>query len=895
MRKLTSLLVLISLVSNAALGSGELKPGPNGIISSGPVSVGTVSAPSSKAVLDLVSTTKGFLPPRMTTTQKNAITSPATGLIVFDTTLNSLQIYNGSAWVTAGAGGISYAADTGSANAYAIAPTPAALAYTTGDMYSFKVTNSNTTSSTLNVSSLGTKNIKTPQVANLPANALIANAIALVVYDGTQFQLINQQDPTRVSPLTTKGDVHTFSTVDARHGVPGDYGAFVADSGSTDNWRNVTYSQVSNGGINKNYVQYADFENNATTGWTATGCATVTNGLCLSVGSGAAAFSSSNGGRAKGANTNSPAINSASSISGTYSLNLATTGAGVIGDGYVSSLLPIDPSDAAKVLTYKFNYKVSSGTPVMGGTATDTYAVAIYSPADNAWLSATPSFAVTQGTGVGTAQGSFQTNSTTTSVQIFIYSPVAPTGTSSLLLDDFYIGPAARTYGAAVTDSTSFTPTGSWSANTTYTAWWWRKGDKLGMKVNIALAGAPTSATLTVNLPSGLTIDTSKLPATPGNVIFPSQLGGVSAAHGFVGFVGYSSTTAVSTSYILDGSTASIMNNSGITQAAPYTFANGDHITFTVEDIPISGWSSNVQVSSDADTRVVTAKGRRQAGSLTVTAATPLEIILDTSLKDTHGALNISNGRFTAPVPGTYIVSFTALISMGATAAASIQAYILKNGTGGNLGINDLSALTNSKDYSLTGTASVDLNAGDYVSLWVNSVTQNVTVNSNATNDYTTMSVFRLSGPAQIAASESVNAKYELSASSAIADATVLNFSNKIFDSHNAVTTGASWKFTAPSSGVYQVSAGARTVAIASGAVTRNFGLTVFKNGSSDTAICQTSSKTTSSTVQSCYGTNIIKLVAGDFIDIRPISDDGTNNSSATQKETFISILRVGN
>jgi hypothetical protein len=49
------------------------------------------------AILTIDSTTKGFLPPRMTTTQKNAITAVA-GLVVYDSTTNKLQCYNGSTW-----------------------------------------------------------------------------------------------------------------------------------------------------------------------------------------------------------------------------------------------------------------------------------------------------------------------------------------------------------------------------------------------------------------------------------------------------------------------------------------------------------------------------------------------------------------------------------------------------------------------------------------------------------------------------------------------------------------------------------------------------------------------------------------------------------------------------
>jgi len=62
-----------------------------------PISFGTGS-PSASACVDLTSTTKGFLPPRMTTTQKNAIASPATGLVLYDSTTNKLQCYNGSTW-----------------------------------------------------------------------------------------------------------------------------------------------------------------------------------------------------------------------------------------------------------------------------------------------------------------------------------------------------------------------------------------------------------------------------------------------------------------------------------------------------------------------------------------------------------------------------------------------------------------------------------------------------------------------------------------------------------------------------------------------------------------------------------------------------------------------------
>lgn len=55
---------------------------------------------AASAQLQADSTTKGFLPPRMTTAQKGAISSPATGLVVYDTDLDKLCVYTGAAWET---------------------------------------------------------------------------------------------------------------------------------------------------------------------------------------------------------------------------------------------------------------------------------------------------------------------------------------------------------------------------------------------------------------------------------------------------------------------------------------------------------------------------------------------------------------------------------------------------------------------------------------------------------------------------------------------------------------------------------------------------------------------------------------------------------------------------
>lgn len=70
--------------------------------SGGAVGVGTAT-PNVSAILDATSTSKGLLPPRMTAEQRDAILTPAAGLVIYNTTAKQLQVYDGSSW-TSGSG-----------------------------------------------------------------------------------------------------------------------------------------------------------------------------------------------------------------------------------------------------------------------------------------------------------------------------------------------------------------------------------------------------------------------------------------------------------------------------------------------------------------------------------------------------------------------------------------------------------------------------------------------------------------------------------------------------------------------------------------------------------------------------------------------------------------------
>lgn len=71
------------------------------VLTTGQVGIGT-PAPTASAILQIVSTTQGVMFPSMTTAQRLAIASPATGLLLYDITANILMSYNGTRWQEVG-------------------------------------------------------------------------------------------------------------------------------------------------------------------------------------------------------------------------------------------------------------------------------------------------------------------------------------------------------------------------------------------------------------------------------------------------------------------------------------------------------------------------------------------------------------------------------------------------------------------------------------------------------------------------------------------------------------------------------------------------------------------------------------------------------------------------
>ena len=96
LRKWISLVLVVfySFIANTLIGQNV------GINATG-------ASPDASAILDLSSTSKGLLVPRMTSAQRTAISSPATGLLVYDNTTGSFWYYSGSSWINLSAAGAS--------------------------------------------------------------------------------------------------------------------------------------------------------------------------------------------------------------------------------------------------------------------------------------------------------------------------------------------------------------------------------------------------------------------------------------------------------------------------------------------------------------------------------------------------------------------------------------------------------------------------------------------------------------------------------------------------------------------------------------------------------------------------------------------------------------------
>jgi len=532
-----------------------------------------------------------------------------------------------------------------------------------------------------------------------------------------------------------------------------------------------------------------------------------------------------------------------------------------LGEGVATTITP-NLADYTKPIQISFDY-----TFVTANAAEGDYTVWVYDVTNSQLIQPTP-FKIPSGIVAGQYRwmGQFQASATGVTYRVAIHQAAA---TSALLkFDNVVIGPLVQVFGAPISDWTAYTPGGSFT-NTTHTGFWRRAGDSMEIQIDGVLTGTPGAATFSVNLPSGYSIDTAKLSSVSTKVLgLASSLDSGTAAYAGQNVV-YASTTSVNVQQIGASATWS--------QAVPYTWAINDRFSLLFK-VPITGWGSSVVMSQDTDTRVVAAR----VGGDPASAADGAPIIFPSTVYDTHGAYNATTGRYTVPVAGIYNVY--GFMDAG-TASRIVKIYVDAVADAARLLLTDANG-------AMAFSAAVRVNAGQLID--IRPVGGTLDVTSNASLHFE-----RISGPATIAASESVNCLYESDTARSISHsaATTGQFlmEDKIFDSHGSYSTTTAI-FTSPVSGKYRVGAMVALAANASWDRNETLEIYLYKNGSLNRVMGGLYAQVVNTLIMETVGTTIVACLAGDTLEVRIFQNSGgAISTDATPQRNWVSYERIGN
>lgn len=563
-------------------------------------------------------------------------------------------------------------------------------------------------------------------------------------------------------------------------------------------------------------------------------------------------------------------------------------------EGVSIDLDTIEDADLGKVLEVSFDYKVSDNY------TDEDLQVWLYDITNSLLIQPTPyTIKKVSSSLVGRWVGHFQTPTDSSSYRLIIFlGSDSTTGSAwTLDLDSVSVSPVGRTYGAVVTDVQDLDGvTATWTTNTTIASRIGRIGDYARIILEWSVTGgAPDSADLEFTLP--LSIDTAKLATLVGD---ETVVGYGAALESGVGYYAvralYVDANTIRIAALQDdvGASSGYTGLLDVTQAIPFTWGDEDRGRVEIL-VPIAGWSSSTVVSSTADTRVVAATYQLTASNGNTSFASASDEIcdFDSKLIDTHGAVTTGTAwKFTAPVPGYYRVSASTMWANTTNLTDSILA-IYKNGS--RVSFVDRRG---SNSLGLSGSAVIQMDAGDYVDIRLNQTDSGAAArNIDTSSGRNIVSIERISGPAQIAASETVHAEYESNASQAIATttATIVNFEDKIRDTHGAVTTGSSWKFTAPRAGVYTINTHVLIADSSSWAAGETAFLTLFKNGSIYRELDFMEIEASGQYLIGLNGGVSTHLQAGDEITIKLEHTSGLQeNLDSNASNVWISILSQG-
>lgn len=612
----------------------------------------------------------------------------------------------------------------------------------------------------------------------------------------------------------------------------------------------------SGSGGSKNYITGGDFESG-------------------SIGSVFADTDATTGDLTGGSPTATIATTTTSPLSGTAS-GVYTPGAQYNG---WSALITLDREDLSSIQECEIAYEFGTYASYTDGDLK----AAVYDVTTGARLGIIEGENIPKVSGPYKHRFKFQTHYSSTSYRVGFVQSTATTSWASMKFE-IKCGPQITTRGAPATDWESWTPTGSWTTNTTYTGQRRQVGDAFEARVKVAVSGAPNATPLTINLPGGMSINTTKVVDTGQNHLGWFRLLDAGVGAGF-GFVNYSSTTSVSLNYAQTSSASDNNNIGSVSATAPMTWASGDYLV-AYFSVPIEGWSSSTLMSSaanDSINTVVMAYGPSNS------AAANAPIVFPNSYKDTVGGYSTSTGQFTAKASDFYRVT---VASDGAVAAAW-PLYVSVNGdttAGPNRPWIANPATTNGL---VTGSAVVWAETGQTIDV---RCTDTYGAGSSASN---VLQIERMNrGSNQIAASTTIAARYKTAAGQSLPNGTVtvIDFGTKDYDYRGSVTTGSSWRFVATEPGLYEVEANTYLSSGAAWAVGEEANLIIYKGGAQYSYLDTVPTVISHSQAIPMGGSDKVRLLAGEYIDIRVQHNVGTAISlTASGDQNHVAITRIGN
>jgi hypothetical protein len=608
---------------------------------------------------------------------------------------------------------------------------------------------------------------------------------------------------------------------------------------------------------------------------------------------------------------------SSGQLAGTYSLQTASSGAWSAGQGFITDAFTIDSEDKAKVITFKAYYSAISGSSNINfsGTSSNTFAIYVYDVTNSAWIQPAGVYGINQSSGAGYVTGTFQTTSNSTQYRLAVLAVNASAGAVTMYWDDFSFGPETSPIGVPAKDlallsvtatsliaATTTNPTfGTTSVNRVLAG---RIADRGLVKYEIIYTSAGTagSGDYLFSLPSGYSFDPNFVTyyttvEGSGDFSFRGSIVGKAGGdfQGNADFNGFCVAYDATRFRIFQQQIATATASNGVVSSATFAPVGTSGSYWCEIDAKMAGWSANVQMSNDTDTRVVACYAARTT-TQSIPNNTETTIIFNSVSFDTHGSYNNSTGTYTAFVSGYYQIE--ALVEFDGNATGQRYIHVYKNGTtkfnlayAGNLAT--VATIP-------TGSTTIQLNAGDtFVIQGFQNSGGALNIGSNG-NQYNHFSVFKLSGPSVIAASETVTASYVRTTTQTITNAAADNtmiYDSKLDDSHGGMNT-SNGRYSIPVSGKYLIDASVFYTSFtpASGNV---FGMRFIRRNSSGTSL-----QDFYKDVFTCASTQTLEVSnrafhhfrcnAGDTLEV-VVYQTSSASRTTIANINFVNIAKVGN